>query len=1356
MRRVLLLLMIAAMAACSDNTNDGSPAAPDTGPGDVAADPTEDAGDMGDTEDTENPDAGDVRDVQDEPDVDEPDVPPDVEPDVADVEPDPCETFAVAQAHVVIPPLRSHEIVATGGGGVYSYRFAPDGNRSGAILGEGSGLYLSGRTGGGTDDVLVVDVACERELLVEIEVVAAMLLLPVEAEVAPGDSFCFALAGGSGQQDDPDGPFVWRRSQRGSGPDGTVDAAGCYDAGTVEGVDIIEVEDAATGETREARVQVTRGPIELRTDIPRLMLPSGETFPLRVRGGSGAYDFAVRGEADVVLEPDEDEPWAAVRVTAFVLPGSAEIEVTDRFSPERTLTLEVEVLARLSHDHVAYGTHSDGTTVVALGDIDGDGHGDVAIGARSASLNGQHSGAVYVYRGGQETEAGMGLGPEPAQILFGSQRYDYFGRAIAVGDYDNDGCPDLAVPAWGRSAPGGQTGVVEIWSGCNTQPGVDAYRGDYFGRAKDNLPGAPEVPALVRRQTLVGPTSGDRFGFSVASGDFNGDGRTDLAVGSPYDESPELVDPDTNAVLANNGRVRIYLGEGSGLSEAPWLVIDGLILEEDGTLRGARDLEFGQRMDAGDVNDDGCDDLLVGAPRYDNYRGAASLLMSSPSDEFESGCALTGTPAVFVVNAVEDERRSGRLGWEVELADLDGDCVEDIISTQFTAAVPGRGSTNAGNIFFVSGRDSWAAAEPRRVRRDQARFVFFGDDWDNFGTDFSTGDIDGDGVRDLVVGSRWGEGPGTLSNVGEVKFYRGLAGPGCNGLDPEAAPFEEPVSLYNMDRYGDLFGQSLAVVPDVDGDEVADVVILASRGPAGDLDDLEDHLGRAYVFSGGSMAPEFEQGAVLSMPAVVAEEFFGYAVERVTDFNGDGFDDLLVSAPWFDRDEPRENDTLIHQSAGAAYLYYGGRDGIRAKPDLIFRDYENHSGGDLLGYGLATAGDFDGDGAHDVVVAALGEDSTGGPCVACRGGGPGRNSIGAAYVFLGGAVWGGPHSGAEEDTPRASDPDFIICGPPETNAQMGREVHGGFDHDGDGFDDLLLSNWNRSGNRGVVWVIPGRPRGEGTEVVCTTPEEHEVARGEGASDYVGWRMDAADINQDGCDDVLIGGYNVDDEGASAAGAIIVRLGSGPRGCPSEPVTFWLVGERANENMGYGLSVADVDGDGVPDLLVGSTGIGPSNEGAVTVIDGALLAGATSEVDAGISIPMDASLRQGYLRDPTGRAGVEFGRSIANLGDINGDGMDDVAVTSRTSRIAAFDDEGTGGAFVFHGATDTADLEVADIWIGGETTRAWSYFGERIAGGRLGPGAPAVLAIGAAYSDSPGPGAGEVGAVFVGQLAPPLR
>ena len=1343
MRRLIALVAV-GLAACSGDLDGVTYSEPDVSDADIGAD-AHDGADLADAD----PDGPDVPDFADAVEDDLPDAQPDAAPDTPD-EPDPCQTFGVAAPAVVLPPLRSHEIVAMGGSGDYRWSFAPGGNRSGAILDENSGLYLSGRVGGVFDDLVVQDVGCARSEAVRVEVVAAMLLLPTEAQAAPGDAFCFELTGGSGQQEDPDGPFEWRRSQRGSGPDGDVDTAGCYVAGNVEGVDIVVVEDAKTGESREARVQVTRQPITLRAAAPHIMIPAGESFPLRVTGGSGTYDFAVRGEADVVMEPDADEPWTGGRLTAFLVPGQAQLVVTDRFAPERQLTVPVDVMARLSHDYVAYGTHSDGTTVVAIGDVNGDGHGDVAVGSRAVSLNGQHAGAVYIYLGGQETESGLGLGRTPAQILYGVQRYDYFGRAIASGDFDGDGCNDLAIPAWGRASPSSQTGAVEIWSGCNGQPAADPYKGAYYGRVRDNLPSVPAVPVLRQRQVLEGPVAVARFGFAVARGDFNGDGRDDLAVSSPFDESPVLVNPNNNP-FPNNGRVRIYLGTDDGLSSEPWLVVDGLIVEPDGATHGALNLEFGQRMDAADLNGDGCDDLLVGMPRYDDYSGAASLHLSAPSDEFPSGCALTAPPAVFVVAAQEDSRRGGRIGWEVELADLDGDCVPDILSSQFTAAVPGRGTTSAGGVFFVSGDPAWSGDAPIRVGRDAARWVAWGDDWDNLGTDFSTGDVDGDGVRDLAVAVRYGEGPGTIGDVGEVRIYPGLAQPGCDGLAPDAEPFGEPASLYNVDRWADLFGQSVAIVPDVDGDDVDDLVVLSPRGPSGALADHEDHLGRAFVFSGGGDW-NFQDGATLQMPVVMAEEFYGYAVEVVRDFNGDGYDDLLTGAPYFDRDDVRTNDTVVHQSAGVAYMHYGGRDGIRPQPDLIFRDHEHHSGSDLLGYGLGTAGDFDGDATADVVVAALGEDSFGGPCVACRVDGASVSGIGAAYVYLGGTRWGGPHSGSLDETPRASDPDFVICGPPTVNVQMGREVYGDFDHDGDGYDDLLLSNWNWDANRGRLWFVRGRARTDTPQTICVSDED-QVAAGENVSDYIGWRMAATDLNGDGCDDIMTGGFYVDQPGRRDAGVVRVRLGSGGLRCPPRPVDVELVGEAANENMGYGLAVADVDGDGLQDVLVGSTGIGPSNEGAVTVLDGLALREVLRDVDGGLTLPMDASLRLGHLRDPLRRAGVDFGRSIANLGDIDGDGMDDVAVGARLSRISAVDDEATGGAFVFSGATDVASLESPEVWIGGESRLALGYFGERVAGGRLGPNGAAIIAVGAPYSDSIGPGAGEIGAVFVGELRP---
>lgn len=221
-----------------------------------------------------------------------------------------------------------------------------------------------------------------------------------------------------------------------------------------------------------------------------------------------------------------------------------------------------------------------GASLTTLGDINGDGFDDFAIGADKADEGGSDAGKVYIYFGGKQ------ISGQPDITLVGERPNDWFGTSIAGGqDMNGDQIPDFVVGA----SYGGKnyTGVVYVFLGGSviTQPAVK----------------------------IEGETSGDSFGERMAIlGDIDGDGISEFAVSSYYHNS------DGNK---NSGRVYIYRG-GSVISREPWH-----------TLSGSRpQANFGFSIaPAGDVNKDGTPDFIVGAPGDGpNSEGVAYLYQGGP------------------------------------------------------------------------------------------------------------------------------------------------------------------------------------------------------------------------------------------------------------------------------------------------------------------------------------------------------------------------------------------------------------------------------------------------------------------------------------------------------------------------------------------------------------------------------------------------------------------------------------------------------------------------------------------------------------------------------------------------------
>ena len=244
-------------------------------------------------------------------------------------------------------------------------------------------------------------------------------------------------------------------------------------------------------------------------------------------------------------------------------------------------------------------------TSLAVGDFDGDGYDDLAVGAMREDIGlANDAGAVNVIYGGSgglasiddqvwwEGENGLGGTPEAV---------DWFGFALVGGDFDGDGYDDLAVGIPREDVAGVmESGEVVILYG--TSQGLSAADSQAWAQGRDGVPDAPEEQ--------------DFFGWELGSGDFNGDGFADLGIGAP---SENLV----GAVVALYGSVDGLTGTGTGI----WAQVES----EEGC-------QFGSSLVAGDLDGDGHDELVVGIPWEDLGSildaGAVEILHGGPGGLF--------------------------------------------------------------------------------------------------------------------------------------------------------------------------------------------------------------------------------------------------------------------------------------------------------------------------------------------------------------------------------------------------------------------------------------------------------------------------------------------------------------------------------------------------------------------------------------------------------------------------------------------------------------------------------------------------------------------------------------------------
>ena len=448
----------------------------------------------------------------------------------------------------------------------------------------------------------------------------------------------------------------------------------------------------------------------------------------------------------------------------------------------------------------------------------------------------------------------------------------------------------------------------------------------------------------------------DSFGQALASGDFNGDGVEDLAVG--------VLSEDVGGA-ENAGAVNVIYGSGGGLTE-----IDNQFWHQDspGILGTPEETDlFGHALASGDFNGDGFDDLAVGVSNESigdtAGAGAVSVIYGSDDGLTEAGNQLWHQDSTGIVGAVEPVDRFGRA---LTSADFNGDGFDDLAVGVFGEDIGSISAAGAVNVIYGSdggltqaGNQLWSQAS--------TGILGAAEEGERFGEALTSGDFDGDGFADLAVGVSLEDIDGN-SAAGAVNVIYGSDG----GLTAAGSQFwhQNSPGIADTIEEGDLFGWELAS-GNFNGDEFAD---LAVGAPREDIDGVED-AGAVNVIYGSSAGLTdvgnqlWSQASTGILGAAEPVDLFGWRVAS-GDFDGDGFADLAVNVVGEDIDGA--------ENAGAVNVIYGSGGGLTEAGDQIWHQdspgiLDAAEEGDQFGSAL-TSGDFDGGGVADLAVGVSGED----------------------------------------------------------------------------------------------------------------------------------------------------------------------------------------------------------------------------------------------------------------------------------------------------------------------------------------------------------------------------------------------
>ncbi len=613
------------------------------------------------------------------------------------------------------------------------------------------------------------------------------------------------------------------------------------------------------------------------------------------------------------------------------------------------------------------------------------------------------------------------------------------------------------------------------------------------------------------------------------------------------------------------------------------------------------------------------------------------------------------------------------------------------------------------------------------------------------------GDVNGDGLADLIVGAHFGDDGGIWA--GEAYIVYGRAGDGTQfGMADSTTARRQVVDTTSFapsdgfiiqgDVEQELLGMSVAGAGDINGDGVGDLIVGAHFGNDGGF-----LAGEAYIIYGKAGTDGMQFGMEVTTGTAIRQvldttnlapadgfilqgdteegmpgsDLLGVSVAGVGDINGDGIGDLIVGA---------NGGSDGGFSAGEAYIIYGkaGTTGTQFGMPVHVTAM-----GVTINDGMTTTVTETLDTATNMMVTVTLDVSVSDDVLAAS----------SMRQVL-------------DTTNLAPEDGFILQGD-VPNDQLGGAVSGVGDINGDGYNDLIVGAQygdDGGGGAGEAYIIYGKAGTTGTQfgmmvetmvggntimrqVLDTSmlaPADGFILQGDAAGDALGNLVSGAgDINGDGIDDLIVGANWGDDGGDMAGEAYIIYGKAGTDGTQfgMEVTTgtamrqvldttnlaptdgFILQGDMGEDSLGNSVSGAgDINGDGIADLIVGARGgdDGGDMAGEAYIIYGKA---GTDGMQFGTTVTDGGGTRQ--VLDTTGGLGPSdgfilqgdagednLGWSVSGAGDVNGDGFDDLIVGATGGDDGG---EGAGEAYVIYGGTHLGEVVTTAQTLTGMTTTA---------------------------------------------------
>ncbi|UXP31650.1 HYR domain-containing protein [Reichenbachiella agarivorans] len=698
---------------------------------------------------------------------------------------------------------------------------------------------------------------------------------------------------------------------------------------------------------------------------------------------------------------------------------------------------------------------------------------------------------------------------------------------------------------------------------------------------------------------------GDKFGNAVSSaGDINGDGIDDILISAH--QAHDLINS-----VDDVGKVYVVFGQAGLVSPYDLTSLDG---SNGFVIRGVKNTDYlGTSISKlGDFNQDGIDDIIIGIPNY------------IKSTSVKSGAAMI---------------LYGKLGAfpsEISYEDLDG-----------------------SNGFIIEGE---AAG-------------------DRFGSSVNElGDVNGDGHPDLIVGA-----PNTTNS----SIYAAGSAYVIFGNSSMPAIFNSSDingsngSVYKANISSYLMGNAVSTVGDINDDGINDIAISSHSASNGAL----TYAGLTYVVYGkSSYTPVFELSTVNGSNGFLVRgasqsAYLGLEVGFAGDLNNDGIDDMVIGARG-----AKVND----KQTGSAYVIFGSTSptAFPLNYDLTNLDGSNgfviqgsEQNNDNLGYSVAYAGDINNDGMDDLIIGAT------------YGG---RGFVGTSYVLFG--KTGGWSSSITANSYINGSNGFQVFNTERFRSLYGASVAGLGDVNGDGNDDFIIGGPSPFASfNGKVTVVYGESMDliDDIDPAITCPLDKQLFIGSTLPDYTD-DVSATDnctykenliITQSPAHGTLFTGtmtvtIHVSDLSGNSSScdfSVTPNTPNPDRTCASTSLNtsklngtdgFLVEGKKTTSNLGSDVNyVGDFNGDGIDDFIVGAPGatasfVGEYSSMSETVSGTAFLVFGRAD---GFPAYQDMAFLDGTNGFEIGDFSNAFtnsmrpGYTVNGIGDINGDGLNDIAI-----------------------------------------------------------------------------------------------